>query len=554
MNKICKQIFAALFAAMPLIVMAQAKETKNHNFEVMKNLEIMNTVYKNLDMMYVDTLDPKETIGTGINAMLKSLDPYTEYYPETKELKTMLTGQYAGIGAMIHYHPRLKRVVIDEPYANTPSQKAGLRKGDIIIAIDDSSMIDKTVSQVSSKLRGDAGTSFVLTYQRPSTGKKTKVKITRQAITMPSVPYYGIKNNIGYINFNSFTEDCSKQLRQAFTEMKKQGIEGLILDLRNNGGGQLTEAVNTVNMFVPKDISIVKTKGKIKQANIDYKTRVEPIDTILPVVILVNNNSASAAEITAGALQDLDRAVVVGQRTYGKGLVQLPIDLPYNTQMKLTTSKYYIPSGRCIQAINYKHGGGGYKETIPDSLTNLFHTSNGREVRDGGGIKPDVEITPDSVPNIVYYLSGNLRDTTDVLFDYETDYIATHATIAPAADFHISDTDYADFKQRVLKSGFTYDRISDEAFKTLVKSAKFEGYYDEAKPEFDALEAKLKHDTEKDLDRNEKLIRQVIENDIVSAYYYEAGAVENSLNDDKTFLKAVDIIKNKEYEKILNNQ
>ena len=534
-------------------VMASAQNTdlKTHNYEVMKNLEIFNTIYKNLDMMYVDTLDPKTTIETGINAMLRSLDPYTEYYPETKELKTMLTGQYAGIGALVKYHLGKKRVVIDEPYENTPSARAGLKKGDVILAIDDSSMVDKDVASVSSKLRGDAGTTFVLKFQRPSTGKVMTAKITREAITMPSVPYYGIKDNIGYIYLTSFTEGCSKQLRSAFVEMKKAGIEGLVLDLRNNGGGQLAEAVNIVNMFVPKDLLVVSTKGKIKQANHTYKTRVEPIDSVMPVVVLVNENSASASEITSGALQDLDRAVILGQRTYGKGLVQLPMNLPYNAQMKLTTSKYYIPSGRCIQAINYKHQGGGYKETIPDSLTKVFHTSKGREVRDGGGIKPDVEIAADSLPNLVFYLSSAGRDSTEVLFDYEVDYLAKHPNVSPAADFTISDADYEEFKQRVIKSGFTYDRLSDASFKSLVKTAKFEGYYDDAKEEFNNLEKKLTHNLEKDLDRNKDMIKKLITSDLVAAYYYQKGAVENGLNDDKAFKKAVEIIKNKEYTSIL---
>lgn len=504
-------------------------------------------------MMYVDTLNAEETIGTAITSMLRSLDPYTEYYPDTKKLKSLLTGQYAGIGSVIRYHQKLKRVVIEEPYEDTPAAQAGLKKGDIILAIDDSSMVDKNVQQVSNKLRGDAGTSFILTVKRPSTGKIMKMKITRKAIQMPAVSYYGMKDGIGYINLNSFTEDCSKEVRRAFTGLKHQGMKGFVLDLRGNGGGSLAEAVNIINILVPKGLTIVTTKGKIKRANNEYKTRVEPIDTVIPVAVLVNENSASASEITSGSLQDLDRGVIIGTRTYGKGLVQIPMDLPYNTQMKMTTSKYYIPSGRCIQAINYKHGSGGYTERIPDSLTHVFYTACGREVRDGGGIKPDVEVLADSLTNIVYYLSGTARDSSEVMFDYVVDYIAKHPTIAPAAEFSITDEDFEEFKQRVLSSGFTYDRISDEALKNLIKTAKFEGYYDDAKQEFENLEKKLTHNTERDLDRNKELIKQVINSDIVAAYYYQSGAIENTLSYDKVFKRAVEILKNSdEYKKILS--
>lgn len=549
-----KRLFFQLMLIFVSVLTIGAQDVKKHNFEVIKNLDVFNSIYKDLDLMYVDTLNPQEVIGTGINAMLKSLDPYTVYYPESdvKDLKTMITGSYAGIGAVIRYHQKLKRVVIDEPYEGTPAAISGLKKGDIILAIDDSSVINKNVSEISNKLRGDAGTSFVLKIKRPSTGKIMTVKVTRRSIQMPAVPYYGIRGGMGYINLTSFTEDCSKDVRRAFIDLKKQGANGIILDLRNNGGGSLSEAIKIVNMFVPKNLLIVKTLGKLKRANSEYKTKVEPIDTVMPVAVLVNGETASASEITSGSLQDLDRAVVIGTRTYGKGLVQVPLDLPYNGNLKLTTSKYYIPSGRCIQAINYKHSGGGYTEHIPDSLTHVFYTSKGRIVRDGGGIKPDVEVTPDSLPNIVFYLSGTGRDTTEVMFDYELDYISKHPTIAPAKDFALTDTDYEDFKQRVLKSGFTYDRISDAAYKELVKAAKFEGYYDDAKNEFDGLEKKLTHNTAKELEHNKELIKQVMASDIVSAYYYQKGSVENGLNYDKTLKEAIRILSTpSEYSKLL---
>ena len=334
---------------------AAAQGGKDHTFTVGKNMQVFNEIYGYLDLMYVDTLDADEVVGTAINSMLRSLDPYTVYYPEeeVKNLRTMITGRYVGIGAVIRYNQQLERVVIDEPYAGNPAAEVGLKKGDIILSIDDSTMTGKTVSEVSSRLRGDAGTTFVLKVKRPSTGKEMEFRITRRSVDMPAVPYYGLnKDKIGYLSLTSFTEDCSKEVRRAFVEMKQKGMKGFVLDLRNNGGGSLSEAVNIVNMFVPKGLTLVKTRGKLKRANNDYVTTVDPIDSVMPVVVIVNGESASASEITCGSLQDLDRAVVIGTRTYGKGLVQVPVDISYNGQLKLTTGKYYIPSGRCIQASN----------------------------------------------------------------------------------------------------------------------------------------------------------------------------------------------------------
>ena len=414
-------------------------------------------------------------------------------------------------------------------------------------------MTDKDVSFVSSHLRGDAGTTFLLKIQRPSTGKTLQKRITRRAIQLPSLPYYGLrKNGIGYINLNSFTEDCSRDFRRAFIDLKQQGMKGLVIDLRGNGGGLLSEAVNIVNMFVPNGKTIVKTIGKVKRGNHEYRTTVEPIDTVMPVVVMVNGETASASEITSGSLQDLDRAVVLGTRTYGKGLVQTPLDLPYNAQMKLTTSKYYIPSGRCIQAINYKHANGGYLEHIPDSLTKVFYTANGREVRDGGGIKPDIEVKPDSLPNIAFYLSASGRDSTEVMQEYVIDYISRHPTIAPAAEFCLTDADFAEFKQRVIASGFTYDPESEKVMAQLKKMMEFEGYMEDAKPEFEALEKKLGHNLDKDLDRHKALIMQLLQNEIVAAYYYQGGSIANTLQYDKQMKAAEEILLDTErYNKIL---
>ena len=532
-----------------------AQIDKDHDFKVTKNMDIFNSIYKNLDLMYVDTLDADEVMGNGINAMLASLDPYTVYYPESKvnELKNMLTGKYAGVGAMVRYNYQLLRVCINEPYANMPAAEAGLKKGDIILSIDDEDMTNKDVQYVSDHLRGDPGTSFILKYKRPSTGKTAKVKITRRTIQMPFLPYYGLLDNgIGYINFSSFTDNCAKDVRRAFIDLKKQGAKSLIFDLRNNGGGSVSEDVSIINMFLPKDKLVLQMKGKLERANNKYKTTVEPIDTVMPMVVLVSGNTASSSEIMSGSLQDYDRAIILGTRTYGKGLVQATMDLPFNGQMKLTTSKYYIPSGRCVQALNYKHAKGGYVEHVPDSLTKVFYTAGGREVRDGGGVKPDVEVKPDSLPNIAFYLAG-ARDSNEVMLNYEVDYTAKHPTIAPAKDFALTDADYDEFKARVLKADFKYDRETEKYLKDLEKLAKFEGYYDDAKSEFEALKKKLSHNVAKDLDYNKAYIKQLLENDIVSAYYFQGGAIQNSLRYDKQVKEAVKLLQSpEEYAKILH--
>ena len=527
-----KKTFLVILLCLTTVAGAWAQEqknaasgSKNHNLEVAKNLDIFNALYKNLDLMYVDTLDANKVLKVGIDAMLQSLDPYTEFYPEEKqkELKQMLTGKYAGIGALVRYHQRLKRVVIEEPYEGMPSSEVGLKKGDIILQIDDTLMTDKNVSYVSSHLRGEPGTTFKLKILRPSTGKKMDFKITRRSIKMPEITYYGMRaNNIGYISLSTFTGEPSKAMRRAFLDLKKQGAEKLVLDLRGNGGGSLAECVEILNMWIPKGVKIVETKGKLKRAGAEYKTRLEPIDTVMPLVVLVNGETASASEITSGALQDLKRGVIIGTRTYGKGLVQIPnVDLPYNANLKLTTSRYYLPSGRGIKM----------KE----------------------GITPDVEVKPDTLANITLYLDR--LDSTEVMLDYVVDYIAKHPTIAPASVFHLTDADYQDFKQRVIKAGFTYDQVSKKQFEELIKTAKFEGYYDDAKEEFEALKKKIDHhDLGRDLDAHREEIQQMIEQDIVSAYYFQAGQMQVGLRTDKALREAERILTTDgEYEKLLGH-
>ena len=527
-----KKTFLVILLCAATVVGAWAQEqknaasgSKNHNLEVAKNLDIFNALYKNLDLMYVDTLDANKVLKTGIDAMLQSLDPYTEFYPEEKqkELKQMLTGKYAGIGALVRYHQKRKQVVIEEPYEGMPSSEVGLKKGDVILQIDDTVMTDKSVSYVSSHLRGEPGTTFKLKILRPSTGKKMEFKITRRSIKMPEITYYGMRaNKIGYISLSTFTGEPSKAMRRAFLDLKKQGAEKLVLDLRGNGGGSLAECVEILNMWIPKGVKIVETKGKMKRAGAEYRTRLEPIDTVMPLVVLVNGETASASEITSGALQDLKRGVIIGTRTYGKGLVQVPnVDLPYNANLKLTTSRYYLPSGRGIKM----------KE----------------------GITPDVEVKPDTLANITLYLDR--LDSTEVMLDYVVDYIAKHPTIVPASVFHLTDADYQDFKQRVIKAGFTYDQVSKKQFEELIKTAKFEGYYDDAKEEFEALKKKIDHhDPSRDLDAHREEIQQMIEQDIVSAYYFQAGQMQVGLRTDKALREAERILTTDgEYEKLLGH-
>lgn len=536
----------ALAFAMPS---SAQKKKDGHDFEVVKNLDVFNSIYKELDMFYVDSLEAQKAIRVGIDAMLSELDPYTVYYPEDDmdELEMMTKGKYGGIGSII----RLRKdstVIIYEPYEGMPAAEVGLKVGDVLLRIDDNDLKGMDTEKVSNLLRGEPGTTFLLEVQRPGEKKTRKFKITRRNITVSQIPYHGVlRGDVGYINLIGFTENSSRDFRKALISVKADGAKSLVIDLRGNGGGSLAEAVNIVNLFVPRGKEIVSMKGKVRSSNYSYKSKNEPLDIEMPIVVLVNNGSASAAEIVAGALQDLDRAVIVGSKTFGKGLVQSVRDLPYNGSLKLTTSKYYIPSGRCIQAIDYKNRREGQKDRVADSLANVFHTEGGREVRDSGGIMPDVEVKHDTLANLLFYLSND-----DVLTDFATDYCKTHLSIAPAAEFAISDADFEAFKRMAVESGFKYDRLSEKRLDDLKKVAEFEGYLKDAEAEFAALAKKLEHNLERDFDNFKDDIKKLVEMEIVKRYYFQRGIVESGLRDDIDFDKAVEILHNpEEYNRIL---
>lgn len=536
------------------------KSSDDRNFQIVKSLDVFNSVFKELDMFYVDTLDPKEVIEYGIRAMLSKTDPYTDYYPEEDNtLKEMTTGKFGGIGSVIRYSTPRKRVVVVEPSEGHPAAEAGLKAGDIILEINGKEMAqeDRTPNElteyVSSNLRGEPGTICAIKIDRPtsdSTYVPMEIKVTRGTIRTNPIPYYNMLNDsVGYIYISTFSmEGCSKEVKKALIELKQQGATSLVIDLRGNGGGLLSEAVKVVNFFVPKGKEIVVTKGKFKQMDNSYRTTSEPVDLEMPLAVLVDGSTASAAEILSGALQDLDRAVIVGNRTYGKGLVQTLRYLPFNSSMKITTAKYYIPSGRCVQALDYsKRNADGSIARTPDSLTNVFYTEAGREVRDGGGIRPDKEVKLDKTPNILFYLVNE-----DMIFDYATQYCIKHPTIGSVADFKLTDADYADFKQMLKKRNFTYDRQSESMLKNLKEMAEFEGYLEGAKEEFAALEKKLQHNLDLEIDRFEKDIKPLIAEEIVKRYYFERGAVQESLKDDVGLKKAIEVLQNpQEYTDIL---
>ena len=521
-------------------------------FRLSQQLNIFNSIIRELDLFYVDTIAPEKIIKDGIDAMLEKLDPYTVYYSadEADELKMMITGKYAGIGSMIRFHGDKNTTVIAEPYDNMPAAKAGLLIGDALLSVNGQDVRGMSTDSVSNLLRGEPGTKLKLEIERPGRKKPLTVTLERATITLPPIPYYGIlRDSIGYILFESFTENCSKDMRRAIVDLKGRGAKSFIIDLRGNGGGSLQESVNIVNLFVPKGKVIVTTKGKTKQAHEEYKTTREPIDTSSPLVILVDGQTASAAEILAGSLQDFDRAVIVGSRTYGKGLVQTTRSLPGNAYLKLTTSKYYIPSGRCVQALDYSHrSSDGTAQRIPDSLTNVFHTLAGREVRDGGGIRPDVEPKSEELTTLLFYI---MQDMT--MFDYATEYRLRYDTIAPAEIFELSDDDYKLFKDKLVASGFSYDMHSIRMLKQLKEMIKFEGYEEVAKDDIASLEGKLQHNLGHALEHFSDDVKMLLCDEIVKRYYGQKGGIVYGLRADKDIEECFGILADGErYSSILS--
>lgn len=547
-----KPLFLLSLLVLPFTAAAQSE----HNAETAKQLDIFNSLYRDLDLNYVDTLNAKKNVENALLYMLDQLDPYTVYYPEneTDQLRQMTTGKYAGIGAVISPRKDLNRCIIASPYEGQPAAEAGLRRGDIIIAIDgkDVGTLDKQEpsaysSSVSEKLRGQAGTTFTLRVHRPGVKDDLHFRVTRRAITLPSVTCATMAtDSIGYLLLNGYTENTSRDVRRAIVGLKQQGAQQLILDLRDNGGGLMSEAVNLVGLFIPRGKEVVSTRGKVRENTQTFKTTSNPLDLEMPIIVLTNGSTASAAEITAGALQDYDRAVILGTRTYGKGLVQETHELPYNGVVKLTTAKYYIPSGRCVQAYKFEDG---EPVLLPDSLAHEFHTAAGRLVRDGGGITPDVLIKGDTLPNLLAYLG-----ISDILADYCSNYRNTHTSIASPANFRLTDAEYADFCTYLKAHNFTYDRRSRHLLDELRRVAALEGYAEAAKTEFDALEKKLTPDEDVDYHLWEKQIRRLVESNIVANYYYDRGAAIYTLREDEDVQAAIALLRDKaHYHRLLTS-
>lgn len=538
-----RKIWMALAIMLPLTGSAQERKEQT-GFDISRNLEVFADIYRQLDMFYVDTLSADTAVRWAIDGMLTQIDPYTVYFPDDDQenLKTMATGRYAGIGAIIRPLKKENRAAIEEPYEGSPAQEAGVRAGDIILTIDGKDTKGWPVAEVSKNLRGEPGTTFELRVQRPGVKKPLAFKITRRQIQTPAVPWYGIvdaESHTGYLYLASVTDQCSRDVRYAVTEMKQQGMERLVLDLRDNPGGAIVEAVQVVGMFVPRGSLVVSTRGKVPQSCHEYRTPDEPIDSVMPLAVLVNSNSASAAEIISGALQDLDRAVILGQRTYGKGLVQAIREAPYRGQLKITTARYYIPSGRCIQAYDYRHRTiDGAATTLPDSLTREFRTRLGRPVRDGGGILPDTILVADSVPTMVYDLFNS-----DAFFAYCNQFVSEHETIDTPDKFTVSDETYAAFAEQIAASDFTYNERTAAALNHLRQLARAEGRYETAQKEFDQLEAKLKeNDLRSDLQRFRPHIQRYLENELISRYYYQRGTFMHQALNDKAVRKAIDCL------------
>lgn len=539
MNKFKKYIIAAAITISALTIYS----FRDNQFEIAKNLDIFATMFREINMYYVDEVQPGDLMKDGIDAMLEKLDPYTNFYPESEieDARFMTTGQYGGIGALISTQDEY--IVISEPYENCPAQKAGLMAGDIILEVEGRSTKGKSTGDVVKFLKGQPQTPVKVLIQKAGTNEKVEKTIIREEIKVKNVPYFGMINeNTGYIKLTGFTEEAGREVKDALIKLKENpNFTSLVFDLRGNPGGLLRESVNIVNIFVDKGVDIVSTKGKVKEWEKTYKSLNPPVDLNIPITVLVNRGSASASEIVSGSLQDLDRGVVIGQRTFGKGLVQTTRPLSYNTQMKITTSKYYIPSGRCIQAKDYTNRNeDGSVGNVPDSLIKEFKTKNGRKVYDGGGVNPDITITPEEFSPISRALAGKR-----LLFDFATDFRLKNPTIAPAAEFKVTDAIFNDFKKFIANKEYDYTTDSEKALKELMESAEKENYFNAIETEYKQLKQKMMHDKNADLEKSKEEISRLLADEIVSRYYYQKGRIENGLSSDPEVKKALEVLNNK---------
>lgn len=539
-----KTLRFAIILSLQLLLVNPLITGQSNNFEISKNLDIYSTLMKELDRNYAENINSTDLTETAIDAMLESLDPYTVFIPESQaeDYKLMTTGQYGGIGALIHKQGDF--VVISEPYEGSPAQKAGLKAGDKIIAINGKDAKGKSSEEVSEILKGQPGVVLDLTVQGYSDAEPVTRQITRENIQIPNIPYYGMVNdNIGYINLSNFTKNAGEEVKRAFLDLKeKNDLTGIILDLRGNGGGLLNEAVTLTNIFVDKGKLIVSTKGKVAAKNNDYYAMSPAVDAEIPLVVLVNDNSASASEIVAGAIQDLDRGVIIGQRTFGKGLVQNVIPLSYNSQLKVTVAKYYIPSGRCIQAIDYFHkDNNGDSKKIPDSLINEFKTSKGRKVYDGGGIEPDIVMEEETLSNI-----SRILLTKYLVFDYATKYAAENPSIDSAGVFFANDDIFNDFIAFLKDKNYSYKTRTEEYLDQLKNSAMKENYFEAIEADFTMIKEKLENDKQSDLVKHKDEIQLLLTEEIVSRYYYQKGRIVSDLNHDKEIEKAIEILNQKD--------
>ena len=538
-NKKIKKIsfITILLLAVTLIISSFTRDQKL--FQLNKNLDIYYSVIRELNSFYVDGIKPEKLIRTSIDDMLSTLDPYTTYIPESEmnDFKFMTDGEYAGIGAIIGQHD--KDIIISEPYEGFPAQKAGLKAGDVLIKIDGKSTENMTTEQVSNHLKGKPNEIVNVKIQRPGKKKPLDINITREKVQLDPVSYKGmLNNNTGYIYLTNFWEGCGDEVKKIFIDLKRQGAKRLILDLRSNPGGLLNEAVKIVNIFVPKGSEVVNTRGKMKQWDNDYKATEDPVDTIMPIAVLVNQGSASASEIVSGSLQDQDRAVIIGTRTFGKGLVQTTRDLGYDSKIKVTTAKYYIPSGRCIQALDYTHRNeDGSVGNVPDSLISKFKTGKGRIVYDGGGIVPDIKMESLSMSTLSINLDRNF-----MYFDFATQYAISHKSIPSPDNFEITDNIYKEFKKFLEQKKFSYKTVTEDILEKMVEIAKKEKRYNDAKNEFSKLKEKITPNLDNDLKENEDEIKKFLTNEIVSRYYYQKGALQSTIKKDKTIEKALDVL------------